>query len=246
MSPQRNAQEVPVFSFRLFTFARTILLMSLLFSLSACAGAPKPLSGLVPGREVETINSAVQLSARSGKEGTSGRGFFLFKKPDRFHLAVVNPFGLTVLEVFSDGDRLTYLVPSKEVAFTGLISELPETTPLRGLGMLDWVLASPASPDGLPPGAREMTTPSGERLQLDERGLVERRVSPQGDEVTYKNYRNVNGIAFPESIEIASRYGGVLKIGFDDPELNEPVEDASLAPNLTGYRVLPLWEFRGL
>lgn len=235
-----------MFSFRLLTLAKTIILMSLVLSLSACAGAPKPLTGLVPGREVESINSAVQLSASSGKESTSGRGFFLFKKPDRFHLAVVNPFGLTVLEVFSDGDRLTYLVPSKEVAFSGLISDLPETTPLRGLGMLEWVLVSPASPSGLAVGAREMTTPSGERLQLDERGLVERRVSPQGDEVTYKNYRNVNGIAFAESIQIASRFGGVLKIVFDDPELNEPVEEESLTPNLTGYRVLPLWEFRGL
>jgi hypothetical protein len=235
-----------VFSTRILTLVRSVFLCSLLFFISACAGAPKPLTGLVPGREVETINSAVQLSAKAGEQSTSGRGFLLFKKPDSFHLAVVNPFGLSVLEVFSNADRLTYLVPSREVAYSGLISELPETTPLKSLGMLDRVLASPATPAGLAPGVREMTTESGELLQLDERGLVVRRVSPQGDEITYKNYRNINGIAFPESIEIASRFGGVLKIVFDDPELNQPVEDTSLTPDLAGYRVLPLWEFKGL
>lgn len=233
-------------SLRLLTPVKAFFLMALLVSISACATAPRPLTGIVPGREVETISSAVQVSARSGEHGTSGRGFFLFKKPDRFTLAVVNPFGLSVLEVFGNADRLTYLVPSKEVAYSGLISELPETTPLKSLGMMEWVLASPAAPAGLAPGTRECSTQAGERLYLDARGLVERRVSPLGDQISYRNYRNVNGIAFPESIEIASRFGGILKIVFDEPELNEPIDESALVPNLTGYRVLPLWEFKGI
>lgn len=233
-------------SLRLLTPLKSLMLLAFLVSVSACATAPRPLTGIVPGREIETISSAVQVSARSGEHGTSGRGFFLFKKPDRFNLAVVNPFGLSVLEVFGASDRLTYLVPSTEVAYSGLISELPETTPLKSLGMMEWVLASPAAPAGLAPGTREFSTDAGERLYLDARGLVERRVSPQGDQISYKNYRNVNGIAFPESIEIAGRFGGTLKIVFDDPELNQPIEDEALTPNLTGYRLLPLWEFKGL
>jgi hypothetical protein len=32
---------------------------------------------------------------------------------------------------------------------------------------------------------------------------------------------------------------------FDDPELNQPIEDGILDPGLTGYRILPLAEFKG-
>jgi hypothetical protein len=37
-----------------------------------------------------------------------------------------------------------------------------------------------------------------------------------------------------------------VKIIFDDPQINQPVEDSALVPNLEGYTVLPLAEFKGI
>ena len=210
--------------------------------LSACATVQKPLTGLVPGREVETLQSSISISMKSGEHGSSGRGFLIFKYPDHFHLAVLSPFGLTVLEVFSDGERLTCLVPSRQTAYVGLIADLPETGGLKTFGMLQWVVARTPPHDA---SAKEMVTPSGDRIVFDKFGLVQRKVSPEGDEVNFVDYRNVNGVAFPESLQIKSNSGATVRIVFDEPEINTPVEDAALNPNLEGIKVLPLSEFKG-
>ena len=218
-----------------------ILLLSL-FSLSACATVQKPLTGIVPGREVETLQSAISISVTSGEHSTGGRGYLVFKGPDRFHLAVLSPFGLTVLDVMSDGDLLTCLVPSRQTAYSGRLSELPETSALKSLALMKWVVAPPPAAGAL--SGREMTTPSGERFFFDKNGMVERKVTQQGDEVVYQEYRNVNGVAFPESIVIGSRYGASVKIVFDEPQINLPVEDSTLTLNLEGVGVRPLADFK--
>ena len=204
----------------------------------------KPLTGIVPGREVRTLQSSISVSVKSGTHSTSGRGYLIFKQPDRFHMAVLSPFGLTVFEVFIDNDRLTCLVPSRQAAYSGLLSELSEDSALKSIGMMRWVVARP--PQGAPPaGSNEVTGPSGEQYYFDNYGLVERKVSAAGDQVSYLDYQNVSGVAFPESIVIASRNGASVKVVFDDPQVNDPVEESALAPNLEGYRILPLADFKG-
>jgi len=216
----------------------------LLVCLTACATVQKPLTGLVPGREVETLQSSIAISMKSGEHGSSGRGYLIFKYPDRFHMAVLSPFGLTVLEVFSDGERLTCLVPSRQTAYTGLIADLPETGGLKTFGMMKWVVArTPARDPATAPG--EIVTPSGDRIFYDKFGLVQRKVSPEGDEVHFAGYRNVNGIAIPDSMEIKNSRGDTVRIVFDEPELNATVENAVLTPNLEGMSVLPLADFKG-
>lgn len=226
---------------RLLAKFKLLILLAILFALSACAAARPPLTGIVPGRAVETLQSSINVSAKAGKETSSGRGFLVFKRPDRFHLALLNPFGLALFEIFGDADRFTCLVPSRQVAYAGLLSELPPESAFKSLAMMAWVVA--------PPGAEhpgEVVSPSGERVVLDRRGLVSRKVSPLGDEVSYHDYLNANGVAFPESIVIRSRFGATVKIVFDEPEVNEPLEESALVPALEGYRVLPLSEFRGM
>lgn len=224
-------------------FSKTALLL-LLFCLTACATVQKPLTGIVPGREVETLQSSIAISMKSGEHGSSGRGYLIFKYPDRFHMAVLSPFGLTVLEVFSDGERLTCLVPSRQTAYTGLIADLPETGGLKTFSLLKWVVArTPARDAATAP--EEMVTPSGDRIFYDKFGLVQRKVSPEGDEVHFAAYRNVNGIAFPDSMEIKNSHGDTVRIVFDEPELNATVENAVLTPNLEGMSVLPLADFKG-
>lgn len=225
-------------------FLKSLILFLILFTLSACATVKKPLTGLVAGREVETLQSSISVSVKSGEHTTSGRGYLIFKQPDRFHLALLSPFGLTVFELFINGDQITCLVPGKQVAYRGRFSELPDNSPLQSMAIMKWVQVRP-SLAGLPPGTKETTDASGDRYYLDENGLVEHKVSPEGDKVAYQDYSNVNGVAFPESIVIGSRYGTIVRIVFDDPQINQPVEETALAPVTEGYTIRPLTEFKG-
>lgn len=222
--------------------SKKAVLLLLLVSLSACATARAPLSGIVPGRQVETLQSAIDISIKAGGHSTGGRAFLVFKHPDRFHMAVLSPFGLTVLDVFSDHDRLTCLVPSTQTAYSGLISELPENSGLNNVALMTWVVAPPPAAAA----NQEVTAASGDRFYFDKNGLVKRKVSEQGDEVSYQDYQNVDGVAFPNSLVIGNRYGATVKIVFDEPQINLPVEDAALTPVFEGVRVLPLADFKGL
>lgn len=226
----------------LSTLLKLPLLLLLLLT-AACATVQKPLTGIVPGREVETLQSAFSISIKAGEHGSGGRGYLIFRYPDRFHMAVLSPFGLTVAEIYSDGETLTCLIPSKETAYRGPIADLPEKGGLRTFAILKWVVMR--LPQRAPPlGAGEAAGPAGDRLFYDKFGLLERKVSAAGDEADYSGYRNVNGVAFPETLDIKNSNGDTVRIVFDEPEINVPVENAALAPNLAGMKVLPLYEFK--
>jgi hypothetical protein len=221
-----------------------IALLFLLVFFTGCATVQKPLTGIVPGREVETLQSPIAITMKSGGHGSGGRGYLIFRYPDRFHMAVLSPFGLTVLEVFSDGERLTCLIPSRQTAYVGRIADLPEQGGLKTFGMLKWVVARTPHREASE-GAGEIMAPSGDRIIFDTFGLVRRKISPEGDEVDYAGYSNVNGVAFPESLEIKNSFKDSVRIVFDEPEINAVVENSALTPTLEGITVLPLSEFKG-
>jgi len=50
----------------------------LFLALSACATAPRPLEGIVPGRSLETLSSAVSIAVRAGEKSSGGRGYLVF------------------------------------------------------------------------------------------------------------------------------------------------------------------------
>ena len=222
------------------------LLFTALLLFAGCAAAPRqPLTGLVPGREVETLQSALSISLKTADRSMGGRGFLIFKRPDRFHIAVLSPFGPTLADIYSDGERLTCVIPSRQTAYSGLISELPDRDGLKAWAMMRWVVER--TPVAGPSLVREQINRSGvrERLYYDEQGLLERKETEEGDRVVYRDYRNVNGVAVPESIELSNRRDDTVRIVFDEPEVNQPVEEAALKPNLEGVAVLPFSEFRG-
>jgi hypothetical protein len=221
-----------------------IALLFLLVCLTGCATVQKPLTGIVPGREVETLQSSIAITMKSGGHGGGGRGYLIFKYPDRFHMAVLSPFGMTVLEVFSDGERLTCLIPSRQTAYVGKIVDLPEQGGLKTFGKLKWVVARTPQREASQ-GAGEIVAPLGDRIIFDKFGLVRRKISPEGDEVDYAGYSNVNGVAFPESLEIKNSLKDSVRIVFDEPEINAAVENSALTPTLEGMAVLPLSEFKG-
>ena len=217
----------------------------LFLGLASCVTAPKPLTGIIPGRTVETLSSAVSISVTKGEQGSGGRGYLVFRTPDRFHLVLLSPFGITLLEVFSDGDRLTCLLPGKGVAYSGRIEELPDRDGIRSWGLMRWVVDLP--PALGPARFREQVSSSGirEKIYYDERGLVTRKVNDLGDEVQYYDYSVVNGVPLPEVIEIVSATGETVRITLSEPEVNQPLEDSMLRANLEGVKVLPFSAFKG-
>lgn len=216
------------------------------FLLYGCAVAPRqPLTGLIPGKEVETLQSAISISVRTPGRSMGARGFLLFKRPDRFHLAVLSPFGPTLADMYSDGERFTCLIPSRQTAYSGLISELPDRDGLKAWAMMRWVVEK--TPAAGPALVRENVNEAGvrERLYYDAQGLLERKETLAGDRLVYHDYQNVAGVAFPESIELTDSRGDIITVAFEEPEVNKPVEDAALTPRLEGVTVLPFSEFHG-
>ncbi len=215
--------------------------------LSSCATIPKPVAPVKPGKEVETLQSMVSLSFKNPRGSIGGRGYLIFKRPDRFHLAVLSPFGFTVMEVFVDGDRITCLVPSKDTAYSGALSELSDHNALKGLGMMRRIVDDTSISDATDGRRVERTGTDGEKeiLFFDERGLLQRKENGEGDSIRYNDYRQINGVAFPSAIEMCNRMGDIVKVSFDEPEVNTPVDDAALVPVIDGMKVLPLSDFKG-
>ncbi|MBJ6750188.1 lipoprotein insertase outer membrane protein LolB [Geomonas anaerohicana] len=226
---------------------RPLLLIVLLIgaaTLTGCATVKKPLTGLVPGRGITTVQSSVSLSATSGERSSAGRGYLVYQAPDLYHLLILSPFGQTMLEAFGEDDRFTCVIPSKQVAFTGLLSELPEQSALKSLQLFRWVMAP--SPLPVPGPLKEKVEVAGTTYYFDEVGMLERKVAPSGDKVSYQGYQSLDGVPFPETIEIRNATGGEVRIVFDEPQLNAPVEASTLKPELSGMAVYPLSEFRAM
>jgi YD repeat-containing protein len=226
--------------------AKICLIPSAFLLLYGCAAAPRqPLTGLVPGREVETLQSPLSISIKTAGRSMGGRGFLVFKRPDRFHMAVLSPFGLTMADIYSDGERLTCVIPARQTAYSGRLEELPDRDGLKAWAMMRWVVER--TPVAGPALVRENINGSGvrERLYYDGQGLLARKETEEGDRVEYRDYRTVNGVAVAEAIELSNRRDDTVRIVFDEPEINHPVEEAALQPNLDGITVLPFSEFHG-
>lgn len=228
---------------------RFALTIATVFTLSACATTPKPapIPSTAPKGAVQTLQSEVTLSLKSAGKSIGGRGYLAFRQPDRFHLVVLSPFGTTVMEIYVSGDRITCLVPSRQTAYQGNLSELPDRNALRAWGLVHWVVDQPPT-DSAVPGTHEYLTSDGKReiLSFDERGLMTGKINADGDRVAYSEYHDRNGVAFPSTIVMANSRGDTVKMLFSEPDINAPLDDAVLTPDLEGMETLPLSEFKGI
>lgn len=213
--------------------------------LSGCSTAPKPLVGLAQGREVETLQSRISVAIRAPGGSQGGRGYLIFKRPGSFHVAIISPFGPTILDMFITGDRITCLLPSRQIAYVGRLAELPEKGGLRSWGLMRWVVEQP--PPSGPALSREHVMADGRRetVSYGEHGIILRKETEDGYKVSYLDYQVVNGVAFPSVMEISTPQGGMIRITFNEPQVNQPVEEEALSPPLEGFTVLPFSEFKG-
>ena len=227
--------------------ALSLLLQLLVVTLLAGCATPSraPLTGLVPGREVETLTSPISLSLKTAERSLGGRGFLIFKHPGRFHLAILSPFGTTLADIYSDGQQFSSVIPSRQVAFRGPVAHLPERDGLKAWALMQWVMER--TPPAGPALERSNVNAAGvrETLYYDPRGFLERKETEEGNRVIYRDYRNVDGVAFPGSIELIDSRNNLVKVIFEEPEINREVGEAALTPMLEGLRVLPFSEFRG-
>ena len=79
-----------------------------------------------------------------------------------------------------------------------------------------------------------------ETVSYNAAGLIARKVTKEGDEVVYREYRSVEGVPFPSAIEFQDKKGTILKISFDEPEINKPVTESALQTHLDGITVLSI------
>ncbi|WP_306535012.1 outer membrane lipoprotein LolB [Geobacter sp.] len=222
------------------------LLTFLILVTLGCAAVPKPREPFIPGATVDTLATAVSLSVTTPEGSTGGTGYLLYRRPDRFHLVMLTPFGTTALEFFARGDRVTVLLPSKGLAYEGSFKDLPVKGGLQGWRMMRWVVeGDPFLVPGTA-GTVERTDAEGRTTvaRYDEDGLLQRKNSVDGEAV-YRDYQSVGGVPFPATIEFSDHKGVQVKISFDEPEVNGPVDDGALTPNLVGLTLLPLSSLAG-
>ena len=223
----------------------TRCILSLILVVLVLAGcAPKVIPPLVvtPGAVVESVQAEVSLSFSSRLGSGGGSGYLVFQKPDRSHLIVLTPFGTTVMEAFTKGDRLTIVIPSKEIAYTGSFDEIPAKAGLQGWKAMRWIMEGETADSGEPNGELARVNRDGKRetVWYNSAGLVARKLTEEGDEVIYRDYLGIDGVPFPSAIEFKDRLGTTLKIGFDEPEINKPVAESALTPRLDGITVLSI------
>ena len=224
-----------------------LLFFLLVATLSGCAPKSVPTLVFTPGAVVESVQSEVSLSFNSPLGSGGGRGYLVFQRPDRSHLIVLTPFGTTVMEAFTSGDRLTIVVPSKEIAYSGTFDEIPAKAGLQGWKAMRWIVEGEPAGSGEPNGELVRVNREGKRetVWYNSAGLVARKLTEDGDDVTYRDYRSIDGVPFPSAIEFQDRRGSMLKIGFDEPELNKPVAESALKPRLDGITVLSIRRLGG-
>ncbi len=188
------------------------------------------------------------ISVKTPQVNTGGHGYMVYQRPDRFHMVILTPFGTTALETYSSDDRLTIVIPSKGEAYAGAFDEMPIESPLRGWRMIRLMAVDEPLFDPVKKGTSEKSSKAtGEITSFyDAQGLLERKKFSSGEEVFFRDYQSAEGVPFPSVIEFIDRNGARVKITFEEPEINKPVDNAALVPNLEGITILSLASFKGM
>lgn len=234
--PDKN----PASSIRPPKVFRLIASFFFLSFLTACAAIPLPETPLDPNMELHSLSSTIRVTVETAGKRVSADGYLLYRRPDRFRLTILNPFGLTAAEVFLSGENLLYLQGGS--GYSGLVSEVPDARGIRSWRMIGWVMETVAPQEEGPLVRRRDGTT--ETVYFDDRGLVTRKTTGRGDEITYSDYISEGGVPIAGKVVMKDREGDSVVIRLEEPEANAPLEDSAFSPSLEGVTVLPLSSFR--
>lgn len=224
-----------------------LLAALLLLALTGCAHTRPDLPAYDKEAEVRTLSSAVTLSVRTAAGGIGGNGYLLFQQPDSFRLVMLTPFGTPAIDSYAVGSRLTFLIPSRNMGYSGTVDELPDRAGMEGWRLLRWVLAGDPLRIATGPALLEHNDPLLGKVSVryDEDGLLLEKLTEAGDRAFYSDYRTADGIPFPGRLTVHDRHGGQATVEFEEPELNRPLADDAFSPKLESLTILPLQEFKG-
>lgn len=225
----------------------SLLLLSLTLLLSGCATQKAAVVPASPDAPIEAFSSRVSITLKTvDAKQSSMSGVLAYRAPDRFRFVVLSPFGLSVADIVTDGQRITCLIPSRNTAYSGTFSDLPEHHPMRQLAMLPWVVEWPKSAaPGERTARRRSITGLLETVYFNDICLPERRVTEAGAEVRYDDYQSVDGVMMPTVIELANGCGDTVTIRLEEPEVNQAPEEKDFSLDLSEVTVLPLTDMRG-
>ena len=223
---------------------RLVLAPLLILALAGCAAAPVR-TGPVHGIAIDTLQGGVNISLSSPAGKIGGNGVLFYRSPESFRLSILSPFGQIVLDTIVNGDRVLCLMADRKKVWQGEMRDLPDSLGVRVWPLMKWVL-EPPHPAG-PALERVFTRPDGttEKVYYDSSGFVQRKVNENGDEVVYGDYQVSGSIAVPTLIDLNTAEGSRLHLRLDEPEVNGPVDSEIFSPQLAGYEILPLSEFKG-
>ena len=200
-----------------------------------------------PGAVVDTLSSAVSLSVNATDRSMSGNGYMVFRRPDQLHLMILSPFGTTIMEAFSLGERIVLVYPSQSTAYSGRFDELPDKGGLQGWRLMRWVMDADPSDNKLQNGTMERLNKLGFKEKVVfENGLLTAKTSPDGDKVYYGKYSVVNGVPIAAEVELHSARDESIRMTMDEPEVNTLLDASAFMPRLDGMTVLPLSAIQGL
>jgi YD repeat-containing protein len=214
-----------------------------MLALAGCSAAPvrsRPVHGVV----METLQGGVNLSLSSPAGKIGGNGVLFYQRPESFRLSILSPFGQVLLDIIVNGDRVLCLRESLRKGWQGEMRDLPDSLGVRVWPLMKWAV-EPSQPAG-PALERVFTRPDGttEKVRYDSAGLVRSKVSSLGDEVVYGDYQFSGDVAVPTLIGINTPEGSRLQLRLEELEVNRPIDREIFEPNLQGYEILPLSEFR--
>lgn len=230
----------------LFLLGCMLFLMALVSACSTARPVDTDLTGLRPDALLSTLSANVEVSYRNGDTSGTVRGLMIYRRPDRFRVVLLSPFGSTLMEAALAGEELTLLYPSQQTAFRGNVGQLPLRTGLEAWKLLPWIFDLRQPREGSNSGSvvQHQPQPQEETVRLNG-GLVVEKRRAGGELVRYAGYRNVGGVALAMEYEIVTADGSWVKLRLDEPEVNGELADQAFSVTLQGVRILPLSLLRG-
>ena len=228
-------------------FIKTITALFLFAILTSCALTPKPPLAYTTGAIVNSLSANISMSLQTSERSISGNGFMIYRRPDKVHMILLSPFGTTLFEVFALGDRITLVYPSQGVAYSGKFNELPQKGGLQGWKLMRWVMdADPLAASKANSTFERLNNQGGMEKIIGNNGLIISKSNSAGEQVYYEDYSVINGVPLAAVIDIRNKQDDRIRLKFQDPEVNTPLDDAALTPRLDGLTLLPLSAIEGI